>query len=67
MVFLIPLTPIYHKLPYDKANVPVKRINAFHNLFVSDVQIEKAGESEHLSDISLDSHVYKCDLTHQSC
>jgi hypothetical protein len=52
MVFLIPLTPIYHKLPYDKVNVPVKRINAFHNLFVSDVQIEKAGESDHLSDIS---------------
>ena len=52
MVSLILLTPIYQKLPYDKANMPVKRINAFHNLFVSDVQIEKAGESEHLSDIS---------------
>ena len=29
MVLLITLTPIYQKLPYDKAAMPVKRIDAF--------------------------------------
>ena len=29
MVSLILLTPIYQKLPYDKAAMPVKRIDAF--------------------------------------
>ena len=46
MVYIIILTPIYHKLPYDKAALPVKRIDAFQFLFQGAARYQPGG-SDH--------------------